>query len=731
MKKRDINRKVLMSIAIIVIVISIIQTIALNIYTYKLTHPGMQTRAATNVGSVKFCLNNPPTINVSNCSHYAYQDRNYYCKLTSKDVDGPLAIFSSTFIGNKTLFNVTPEGVINFTPGKEDIGNYTIYFTVNDGSNCDNGHDSTLFELKVINLNDPPYLIKPLPSFGLVEGSLIVPFYLLDYFNDSDLKYGDHLSFLYSKNDSKISITIDATSRVLVKASDCPFRALAIFTAVDDYNATANSNPVYINVNCQGETGQGAAGAGGGFGGGGFPRMCIPDWQCGPWHQCMPNGTQYRKCIDKNVCDIDNYEHYIWRNCTYYAQCFNGIKDENEEGIDCGGPCPPCGSCFDGIKNCHDGSCEEGVDCGGPCDPCGSCFDGIKNCHDGSCEEGIDCGGPCKPCVHVEKPFIKQNKFWTNILAMIIAFLSLVGVIYVYFKREIDIAIDYLLQPLKKRRRKAILLKRSDALKLLGYHHLLFEQLLRINKTINTKEPREVLKEILSTYQKLFSIRRELLSTMFGLSIEFTENEIYKKIRKKAMPKSLKNWLKLLVTELFQAEKDINEYIFSINSIAINELLKKILREKEIKKSEKEFLNIIYKHYLNNIASIIEQQRSLIISTSNIYIDEIKHLHKIEKEELSKKQVKNHVLEQLIELDRFIRISYLSLQFGLVDKAIDTYILILKIYESLPLIVQSRYYFMIKSLRHAINYYQLLPKEERKTFKEKNKTIKRGGGKKK
>ena len=27
-----------------------------------------------------------------------------------------------------------------------------------------------------------------------------------------------------------------------------------------------------------------------------------------------------------------------------------------------------------------------------------TCSDGIKNCHDGSCEEDIDCGGPCPPC---------------------------------------------------------------------------------------------------------------------------------------------------------------------------------------------------------------------------------------------------------------------------------------------------------------------------------------------
>jgi len=51
-------------------------------------------------------------------------------------------------------------------------------------------------------------------------------------------------------------------------------------------------------------------------------------------------------------------------------------------------------SCFDGIKNCHDGDCEEGIDCGGPCKACPSCSDGIQN----QGETGVDCGGPCPPC---------------------------------------------------------------------------------------------------------------------------------------------------------------------------------------------------------------------------------------------------------------------------------------------------------------------------------------------
>jgi hypothetical protein len=47
--------------------------------------------------------------------------------------------------------------------------------------------------------------------------------------------------------------------------------------------------------------------------------------------------------------------------------CTDGILNQGEQNIDCGGPCPNyCESCADGIRN----QGEEAVDCGGPCDPC-------------------------------------------------------------------------------------------------------------------------------------------------------------------------------------------------------------------------------------------------------------------------------------------------------------------------------------------------------------------------
>ncbi|MDX2361275.1 MAG: T9SS type A sorting domain-containing protein [Crocinitomicaceae bacterium] len=48
--------------------------------------------------------------------------------------------------------------------------------------------------------------------------------------------------------------------------------------------------------------------------------------------------------------------------------CVDGIQNQGETGVDCGGPCPACPppSCVDGIQN----QGETDIDCGGPCPAC-------------------------------------------------------------------------------------------------------------------------------------------------------------------------------------------------------------------------------------------------------------------------------------------------------------------------------------------------------------------------
>jgi len=82
-------------------------------------------------------------------------------------------------------------------------------------------------------------------------------------------------------------------------------------------------------------------------------------------------------------------------SCDEEQTCEDGIQNQGETGVDCGGVnCPSCdnvANCFDGVEN---GS-ETGIDCGGDCEPCvntATCFDGIINQN----EQGVDCGGVCE-----------------------------------------------------------------------------------------------------------------------------------------------------------------------------------------------------------------------------------------------------------------------------------------------------------------------------------------------
>jgi len=104
-------------------------------------------------------------------------------------------------------------------------------------------------------------------------------------------------------------------------------------------------------------------------------------------------------------------------NSTSEATCSDGLQNQDETGVDCGGVCPACltqeptptptESPIEGTETCDDkiqNQDETGVDCGGSCpacdeqespkDPVETCEDGIQN----QDETGIDCGGVCPAC---------------------------------------------------------------------------------------------------------------------------------------------------------------------------------------------------------------------------------------------------------------------------------------------------------------------------------------------
>lgn len=101
-----------------------------------------------------------------------------------------------------------------------------------------------------------------------------------------------------------------------------------------------------------------------------------------------PDSKDCNDIICNNI-KCPEFEFFCEGTC---PSCEDGIQNQGEEDIDCGGlNCEPCSDCFNGVR---DGN-ETWPDCGPTCQCSDSCDNGISD----GCETGIDCGGPCcTPC---------------------------------------------------------------------------------------------------------------------------------------------------------------------------------------------------------------------------------------------------------------------------------------------------------------------------------------------
>lgn len=123
------------------------------------------------------------------------------------------------------------------------------------------------------------------------------------------------------------------------------------------------------------------------------------------WNSGTANGTCYtfttgtgyaylaQNCFGASANATITWETVDGSGNNICPSCSDGIQNQGETGVDCGGPCAACSGdpCSDGILN----NGETSIDCGGPnCAPCPTCFDGLQN----QGETGVDCGGPCMSC---------------------------------------------------------------------------------------------------------------------------------------------------------------------------------------------------------------------------------------------------------------------------------------------------------------------------------------------
>jgi hypothetical protein len=327
---------------------------------------------------------------------------------------------------NCTVFGVDDAtGLIRFMPPFDDVGNYTVNYSVTDGNG---GVDWYLGSFSITEWeNEPPNITHWSPleyNITISEGEEVyftanvsddfgIPF--AAWYRDSALTdtygpcnaYQSNYTFSASYDDSGIyNITVQVSDGQYVVAHEWRLIVLDVVPTVEQLRR---------------------------HGGGGAPFACMENWRCTSFSDCARDGTQFRVCVDLSNCSTSVTKPEEVSYCMY----------------------SPNPSCYDGIKNCQGGLCEILTDCGGPCSACPTCSDGIQNCHaNGLCEEALDCGGPCKPCIispvlsvcgnsvcesgELYECFGDCSDIWTDLMifVMIIILLVVMSILLYVYRKE-------------------------------------------------------------------------------------------------------------------------------------------------------------------------------------------------------------------------------------------------------------------------------------------------------
>ncbi|MBM3234288.1 hypothetical protein FJZ19_04315 [Candidatus Pacearchaeota archaeon] len=354
-------------------------------------------------------------------------------------------------ISGRQIFNISRNATMLFSPTSGDLGIYNIIICASDlGASYPNltecGQDERNlsscinFSLTITDANRAPQILSYYPlNLGLNINST-------DYLNFNATYYDPDLTIpdLYWYVDDVLKNYVSGSNSAWFNWSfGCGVSGNHTIRAVatDGNLSTFIQWNLSINlVSCPQQPTPFVGGEGGG------KAPCKPKPGCENWQTCQNTkrssisiskedfefieascslnmyderfcGFQIRKCYDLNYCNITGNRSEEIRVC-YYTEEPN---------------------CNDGITNCHDGACEILADCGGSCKPCPTCSDKIKNQN----EDGTDCGGPCPVKCPVEKPLVQKPFMLMYILIGLILLILLVIIIIrisriIKYKREIS-----------------------------------------------------------------------------------------------------------------------------------------------------------------------------------------------------------------------------------------------------------------------------------------------------
>ena len=371
------------------------------------------------------------------------ENSTFYKQITVNDVEsGNLASVPENFtvnisFGNKTrLFNITNTGIMNFSAVGRDVDVYNITICVSDngltnphenislcGQDGSNMTSCSNFSLTITNENRPPRITSFYPSdlsFG-ASGEETIFFNISksdpdgtipdSYWYVDDVFAGYFSGSAVDRFNYAFSCGLSGEHNVRVIVTD------GLLNVSLQWNITLQQKSCAVAV------------SGGGGGGGGAAPVCNEKWFCNVWSVCqnLEDSFNQRSILDGGYllfrmnCLSERLNQkdcgFQIRECSDLSYC-NTTYNKPVESTYCHYVLSP--NCYDGVKNCHSNDCEVLTDCGGPCKPCPSCSDGVKN----QDETGIDCGSPC-PNKCPEKKSIIPKKISDNIKYILFVLLLL------------------------------------------------------------------------------------------------------------------------------------------------------------------------------------------------------------------------------------------------------------------------------------------------------------------
>ena len=364
------------------------------------------------------------------------------------DSDSEKLIFNISFSG-EPLFNISSNGSMYFKPNLSHMGVHNVSVCARDlgiinphpnislcNQNGERRQTCNNFSLTITDRNRAPIIINFFPenlSFS-ISGEQEVFFSVS--VRDPDETIPDiywYVDDVLKKYDSMKSQSNFSFSYI------CGFSGKSVIKALvsdGELNDSIEWNVSVSYAACPSSEG----------GGGGGGTACISKWVCDDWSECNNLKENYDSfkanykvdTLTKERCSLLKFKD---ENCGYQTRRCKDLKKCNSNltmpGIlqECYYTKTP--NCEDGIKNCHNGSCEILADCGGSCAACPTCSDGMKNQN----EEGIDCGGICNSC-RIELPKSNLFKFlmYFSLIFLIIALIgiAILGIKYILLQRRLE-----------------------------------------------------------------------------------------------------------------------------------------------------------------------------------------------------------------------------------------------------------------------------------------------------